>query len=154
MSRPAPMPPAPPRVPTHAAPARSDVRVVVCGARTWHCPELAHRLLGRLKARYGRRLVLVIHDSGEGMAAAFNAEARRLGIRRELWTADRPDDPEAERKLHADMIAAGARFVLAAHRYLPASRGTRHMLLQALVDEVPAYLVDGPDAEPRRVEEA
>lgn len=140
----------PPRV--RPSTATTDVRVVIAGDRGWTCTALARRVLTRLRARYGPRLVIVHADRPEGVVGAFDAEAARLGVRRELLSPGRAEGQEAEHKLHQDLIDAGAAFVLVAHRYLPKSRASRDVALRALVADVPVFLLDSENAEPRRIE--
>jgi hypothetical protein len=51
------------------------------------------------------------------------------------------------------MIRAGAAFVVAVHPYLANSEHARDCVERALRAGVPVWLLDGEDAEPRRVRE-
>jgi hypothetical protein len=131
-----------------------DTRVIVGGARDWRCDALADRVVRRLLARSGQALV-VVHDGGPGVAAAFDAACLRLGVRRDpihgMWDEGWPR-PGPER--HDRMVALGAAFAIVCHPYLANSLGTRGLVARALAAGIPVYLLDAEDAAPRRILEA
>jgi hypothetical protein len=130
------------------------VRVVVTGDRRWECPALARRVVERLKARYGAALV-VVHGAAGGVDHTFDTVCLELRVRREphpanwRWHGDRAGPIRNQ-----EMIDAGAAFVVAVHRDLAGSRGTRDCVRRALQAGVPVYVLDHDDAEPRRITEA
>jgi hypothetical protein len=128
-----------------------DVRVIVTGSRSWPCGELAVRVVGRLQDRYGEALVIV-HGGARGVDAAFDAAARRAGVRVEAHPAEwdrlgRAAGP----KRNARMVARGARFAVAVHPDLAGSMGTRDCVRRCLEAEIPVWLIDAAQAEPRRI---
>jgi hypothetical protein len=134
-------------------PREPDVRVIVGGSRDWKCDDLADRVVSRLVARYGNALV-VVHDCSPGVATAFDSVCLRLGVRRDPVFG--PGDaawPRPGPERHDRMISLGAAFVVACHPFIANGPGTRGLVARALAAGIPVYLLDGEDAEPRRIRE-
>ncbi len=53
---------------------------------------------------------------------------------------------------NAEMVAAGADMVIAVHRFLPNSKGTKNCVSLALKAGIPVYLIDSEDGEPTKLE--
>jgi hypothetical protein len=130
-----------------------SVRVLVSGDRHWNCADLARRVVTRLVERYGADLI-VVHGDARGVDSAFAAACRARGVAHEPHPA-RWDDvgKSAGPMRNQEMIAAGSDFVIAVHRNLAYSRGTRDLVQRALATGIPVYLIDRDDGEPRRIHE-
>lgn len=143
-------------------------RVLVTGCRKWDCHGLAERVVARLKARYGPALLLVHGACPTGVDAAFDIAAAGSEVLRETYPADwsniqRPGalvrrradgslyDAKAGPARNAAMVASKPAFVLAVHRDLAGSRGTKDCVGTALDAGIAVYLLDSDDAEPRRI---
>jgi hypothetical protein len=115
------------------------VRVIISGDRNWTCHELARRVIARLVARHGE--VDIVQGSADGVDFAFVEAAYDAGC----GVCSFPADWEKHGK------KAGADFVIAVHRSLAWSRGTKDLVTRALAADIPVYLIDAEDAEPRRI---
>src|SRR4051794_32502063 len=128
-------------------------RVIVTGDRNWHCADLAGQVIDRLQTRYGKSLVL-IHGEARGVDLSFSLVAEFRGIEAEPYPADWKTHGKAAGPIrNQEMVNAGADFVLAVHRDLAGSKGTRDCVRRALTAGIPVWLIDSEDAEPRRVRE-
>jgi hypothetical protein len=118
-------------------------RVLVTGDRHWDCAEIADRIVRSLRGRHGARLVIV-HGAAAGVDAAFQAACERLGVTHEPHPADwSAYGRGAGPRRNQAMVRAGARFAIAVHRELAASRGTRDCVKRCRAAQIPVYLVDG-----------
>jgi ABC-type sugar transport system substrate-binding protein len=128
------------------------VRVIISGDRNWFCPDLARRVVARLVARHGE--VELLHGAAAGVDAAFADAAREAGLVVHAFPADWDSHGKSGGpRRNATMVAAGADFVIAVHRSLAWSRGTGDLVRRALAAGIPVYLIDGEDAEPRKIRE-
>jgi ABC-type sugar transport system substrate-binding protein len=128
------------------------VRVLISGDRNWHCADLARRVIARLVARHGE--VDIVQGSADGVDFAFVEAAYDAGCGVCSFPADwEKHGKKAGPIRNAEMVAAGADFVIAVHRNLAWSRGTRDLVTRALAAGIPVYLIDGEDAEPKRIRE-
>jgi hypothetical protein len=84
------------------------------------------------------------------VAEAFDAAC----LRRDPIFGPGPDAwPRPGPERHDRMVALGAAFAIVCHPYLANSLGTRGLVARALEAGIPVYLLDGDDAEPRRIRE-
>jgi hypothetical protein len=129
-----------------------EVRVIVTGCREWRCEALAERVVARMVKRYGYDLVIV-HGAAPGVDHAFDLAALKYRVRREPYPAEWIHHGAAAGPIrNGRMVKAGARFVLAVHRFLANSKGTKDCVRQAMAAGIPVYLIDSEDAEPRRLD--
>jgi hypothetical protein len=130
-----------------------SVRVLISGDRNWRCGALARRVVARLADRFGADLV-VVSGTAEGVDTAFAAACDVRGVAHEPHVAHwHEKGKRAGPVRNAEMVAAGADFVIAVHRSLAWSRGTKDCAKRALDAGIPVYLIDSEDGEPRRVHE-
>jgi hypothetical protein len=128
------------------------IRILVTGDRHWPCTELAERIVNRLIGRYGPNL-LIIHGEAPGVANAFAAACRKLGVVAEPHLADRKDLGNiAGPSRNQEMVQSGADLCIALHRSLAGSKGTKDCVRQALAAGIPVYLIEDEHAIPRRIE--
>lgn len=129
------------------------IRIVVTGDRHWGCRDLARRVVARLVARHpaGAAGLLIVHGAASGVDAAFEAAAREEGVATEPHPArwDLFGDRAGPIR-NTEMIRAGAKFVLAVHRDIGRSRGTKHCCLVALNKGIPVYVIESGDGRIRR----
>jgi hypothetical protein len=143
------------------------MRVIVTGDRNWYAPELAEKVVNRLRLRFGRGLVIV-HCAATGIDQSFAEACAKLGVAQEPHPA-RWDDLEAPEAVvrqdqggraynanagpvrNAAMVAAGAGMCVAFHRRLARSHGTRDCVRCAIEAGIPTYLVESEEGRPRRV---
>ena len=130
-----------------------QTRVIVTGCRHWRCEALAERTLRRMKERYGDDLTIV-HGAAPGVDTAFNLACRKLGIRREPHPADWAGLGNAAGPIrNGEMVRLGAAFVLAVHRDLAGSKGTKDCVRQAQAAGIPVWLIaNDSDHPPHRLE--
>jgi hypothetical protein len=129
------------------------VRVIISGDRNWMCHELARRVVARLIAKFGAGFV-VVHGGAPGVDGAFAEACDLRDVTHEPHVADwQKHGKKAGPIRNAAMIDAGADFVIAVHRSLAWSRGTKDLVTRALAADIPVYLIDAEDAEPRRIRE-
>jgi hypothetical protein len=127
------------------------VRVLISGDRNWRCGALARRIVARLVDRIGADLV-VVHGGASGVDGAFAEACDLRDATHEPHVADwQKHGKKAGPLRNQEMIDAGADFVIAVHRSLAWSRGTRDCIERALATGIPVYLIDAEDAEPRRL---
>jgi hypothetical protein len=127
------------------------VRVIISGDRNWRCGALARRIVARLVDWYGADLI-VVHGNAAGVDTAFAAACALRGVAREPHAARWHEQGNRAGPIrNAAMVAAGANFCIAVHRSLAWSRGTRDLVERALAAGIPVYLIDGEDAEPKRI---
>jgi ABC-type sugar transport system substrate-binding protein len=128
------------------------VRVIISGDRNWFCPDLARRVVARLVARHGE--VDIVHGNARGVDAAFADAAREAGCGVCSFAAAWDEHGKAAGpRRNQEMINEGAEFVIAVHRSLAWSRGTRDLVTRALAAGIPVYLIDSEEGEPRRLRE-
>jgi ABC-type sugar transport system substrate-binding protein len=126
------------------------VRVIISGDRNWFCADLARRVIARLVARCGE--VDIVQGAADGVDRAFVEAAYDAGCGVCSFPADWDRYGKKAGPLrNQEMVDAGADFVIAVHRSLAWSRGTRDLVIRALAAGIPVYLIDGEDAEPRRI---
>jgi hypothetical protein len=124
------------------------VRVIISGDRNWHCDALARRVIARLVARHGE--VDIVQGAADGVDRAFVEAAFDAGCGVSSFPADWQKHGKKGGPIrNAEMVAAGADFVIAVHRSLAWSRGTRDLVKRSLEAGIPVYLIDGEDAEPK-----
>jgi hypothetical protein len=127
------------------------VRVLISGDRNWRCGALARRIVARLVDRIGADLV-VVHGGASGVDGAFAEACDLRDATHEPHVADwQKHGKKAGPLRNQEMIDAGADFVIAVHRSLAWSRGTKDLVTRALAAGIPVYLIDREDAEPRRL---
>lgn len=125
-------------------------RVIVTGSRDWYARDLAVRVVGRMVERYGRENLTIVTGGAPGIDLAFDHAAVILNVKREGHPADWKNlGRRAGPVRNAAMVAAGADFVLAVHRDLAGSKGTRDCVAQALAAGLRVYLIDSDAGEPR-----
>jgi hypothetical protein len=120
------------------------MRILITGDRNWECRPLARQIIGRLTRRYGSKIVIV-HGDGNGVDQAFAIECREGNTAK--WELGKRAGPLR----NAEMIATKPVFVIAIHRDLARSKGTKDCVKQALEAGIPVYLFDNEHGEPRRV---
>jgi hypothetical protein len=143
------------------------MRVIVTGDRNWYAPELAEKVVNRLRLRFGRGLVIV-HGAATGIDQSFAEACDKLGVAHEPHPA-RWDDLDAPGAVirqdkhrrrynanagparNAEMVAAGAGMSVAFHRRLAWSRGTNDCVRRAIEAGIPTYLIESEEASPRRL---
>jgi ABC-type sugar transport system substrate-binding protein len=126
------------------------VRVIISGDRNWTCSDLARRVVARLVARHGE--VDIVQGAADGVDRAFVEAAYDAGCGVCSYPADWQKHGKKGGPIrNAAMVDAGADFVIAVHRSLAWSRGTGDLVRRALAAGIPVYLIDGEDAEPRRI---
>lgn len=130
-----------------------SVRLIISGDRNWNCDDLSRRVVAQLVERFGADLILV-HGDARGVDDAFAAACQARGVVHEPHPA-RWDDigKGAGPRRNQEMIDAGVDFVIAVHRNLAWSRGTRDLVKRSLKAGIPVYLIDSEDGEPRRIRE-
>lgn len=123
------------------------VRVIVTGDRNWDCPELARAVVAGLVARHGD--VMLVHGDATGVDRAFAAAGREAGCEVLAYPADWDLlGPRAGPHRNGQMVADGAAFVIAVHRKLYFSRGTRDCVRRALAAGLPVWLIETADPGP------
>ncbi len=126
-------------------------RVIITGDRNWDY-ETADEIVARLKERHGD--VTIIHGGAAGVDRAFATAGAKAGCEVIRFNADWQTLGKAAGPIrNAQMIACGADFVLAFHRFIRNSKGTKDCCRQAMRAEIPVWLIDGEGNEPRRVTE-
>lgn len=126
-------------------------RVIVSGDRDWNCPELAARYVGRLQRRYGNALT-IIHGAAPGVDRSFADAARTVGVVVESHPAKWRDFGNRAGPIrNAEMVSRGACMVLACHRTIRSSQGTKDLCHKAILAGVPTWLIETELGEPRRI---
>jgi hypothetical protein len=117
-------------------------RVAVSGDRHWKGQGAADALVARLQRRYKGRLVVVHGDCPTGFDAMVKVACCSLGVRDEPHPArwDLYGDRAGPLR-NREMAESGIAFLVAAHRSLGWSRGTRNMALECLCRGVPVYWI-------------
>lgn len=129
-----------------------SIRVIITGDRRWKCRALARRVVGRLVARHGK--VTIVHGDAEGVDAAFAYAAVLAACTVEEFPAAWGEYGKgAGPRRNQKMVDAGADFAIAVHRNLAWSRGTKDAVRRCLKAGIPVWLIDGEDAEPKRIRE-
>lgn len=127
-------------------------RVLITGDRHWNCLRLAERIVERLLVRYED--LVIVHGAAKGVDEVFALACDALDVDHEPYPADWTKHGKAAGPIrNREMVASGITFVVAVHRRLVGSRGTRDCVRQALAAGIPVYLLDSEDAEPRRIRE-
>lgn len=125
-------------------------RVLIAGDRRWQSIHVAEQVLARLAARYGD--VVIVHGAcPTGVDAAFEDAARRLRVATEPHPADWSLGPRAGPMRNAEMVRAGAALLIAVHRNLGRSRGSRSCVELALRARIPCWLIASNAVVPERV---
>jgi hypothetical protein len=128
------------------------VRVIVSGDRNWTCHTLARRVIARLVARHGE--VDIVQGAAAGVDHAFVEAAYDAGCGVCSYAANWEKFGKRAGPLrNQEMVDAGADFVIAVHRSLARSRGTKDCVQRAMAAGIPVYLIDSEDGEPRRLSE-
>jgi hypothetical protein len=136
----------------HHTGAVMSVRVIISGDRNWHCDALARRVIARLVDRHGD--VEIMHGAASGVDTVFAEAAIDAACDVHPFPADWEKHGKKGGPLrNTAMVDAGADFVIAVHRSLAWSRGTGDLVRRALAAGIPVYLIDGEDAEPKRIRE-
>lgn len=126
-------------------------RVIVSGDRHWNCPDLAARYVDRLRKRFGNSLT-IIHGAAPGVDRSFADAARVFGVTVESCPAKWRDFGDRAGPIrNAEMISRGACMVLACHRTMKSSRGTKDLCRKALRAGMPIWLIESELGEPRRI---
>jgi hypothetical protein len=126
-------------------------RIIVTGDRRWECLRIAETVVARLSLRYGRESVLIVHGAASGVDSAFAEAARMAGVTTEPHPADWSRGKKAGPERNVEMIRAGCAFVVACHKNLGRSRGTRNAVELALRAGIPVYLIADNGCRPVRV---
>lgn len=127
------------------------MRILITGCRHWHDPDMAEVVVARLIARYGPGIVIV-HGGCRGIDASFADACEELDIASETYEADWERHGKGAGPLrNKAMLATGIDMVIAFHRDIKASLGTRDCLNQALALAIPVYLCSDETATPVRV---
>lgn len=129
------------------------MRIVITGCRHWYNPDMAESVVARLIAKHGAGIVIV-NGGAKGIDQSFAEACRELDIACETYEADwdRYGKGAGPRRNRA-MLAAGAAFVIAFHRDIKSSKGTKDAVNAALAIGIPAYLCDDEAAIPKRLTE-
>jgi hypothetical protein len=128
------------------------MRVIITGDRSWHCPELAKRVVGRLVARYGKKDLVIVHSAESGgVGSAFDGAAIDARVTKDPHPADTWLGEWAVLKRNRYMIAKGADLCVAVHKSLAKSKSTKHCVRQTIAAGIPTWLIDSEDGEPRRL---
>jgi hypothetical protein len=117
------------------------VRILITGSRDWECRPLARAIIGRLTRKYGSKIIIV-HADRNGVDQAFAIECREGNITAEVHPAKCELGKRAVPLRNAEMIATKPDFVIAIHRDLARSRGTKDYVKQALAAGLRVYLFD------------
>lgn len=119
------------------------MRVLICGDRAWRFPELVEQELVRLKAAHGDRL-FVISGAATGADTHAAETAERLGIEQVIYPANWRGFGKAAGPIrNKRMLEEGKPdLVIAFHRYLPGSKGTKHMVGIAEKAGIPVMIVE------------
>lgn len=128
------------------------VRVIVTGDRNWYCHSIASITIHRLRKRYSERCI--IHGGATGVDSAFDAAARINDCHVECYAADWAQyGKRAGPMRNTKMLSSGCDFVLAVHRDLKSSKGTRSCVTMALAKGFAVFLIDSDECKPRRITE-
>jgi hypothetical protein len=106
-------------------------------------------LAGR-RAKYGPKIVIV-HGDGDGVDQAFAIECRESNITVEAHPAKWELGKRAGPLRNAEMIATKPDCVIAIHRDLARSKGTKDCVKQALAAALRVYLFDHENRNARLV---
>jgi hypothetical protein len=145
----------------------ASMRVLITGDRNWAPHDLAKQVVERLLTRYGRG-ILIVHGAAPGIDWAFTRACQDLSVAQEAHAArwnelDAPGavirqtkdgvryNANAGPARNAEMVAAGAEMCIALHRRFAWSRGTKDCVRRAIAAEIPTYLIDSAQAQPRRL---
>jgi predicted ATP-grasp superfamily ATP-dependent carboligase len=122
-------------------PPESPVRLLVCGDREWDAPEYLNAILDAYHAVF--TVGVVIEGEARGVDVMARAWAESRGIPVERYPADwtrhgRAAGPIRNRQM---MREGQPDVVMAFHRNLAASKGTRDMVRVADREGVPVWVV-------------
>jgi hypothetical protein len=67
-----------------------NVRILMCGSRTWRGRGAIYAELERLRGSYGERLVVIHGDEPNGADQGVHTGCEELGIRHEMYCAAAP----------------------------------------------------------------
>jgi YspA, cpYpsA-related SLOG family len=126
------------------------MRVLITGDRNWECRTLARAIIGRLTRKYGSKIIIV-HGDGNGVDQAFAIECREGNTAVEAHPAKWELGKRAGPLRNTEMIATKPDFVVAIHRDLARSKGTKDCVKQALAAGIPVWLIEDDRAVPKRV---
>lgn len=125
-------------------------RIIVSGDRHWFCEDIARKAVERMIVRYGD--ICITHGGATGVDAAFDEAALYLLCDVSVYPADWDRlGKKAGPIRNETMVAEGADFVLAVHRDLKSSKGTKSCCRAALKAGIPVYLIDSDACDPRRL---
>jgi hypothetical protein len=126
------------------------MRVLVCGDTGWRCLELAGAILRRLADRVGPDLTIVV-GNGPGVDASILAACRVLGVQVEAHKPVKALGKQARASLNAELVGSGVQMCVAIHRFIMNSTVTKDCVRKALQANIATYLIDSPEAVPRRL---
>jgi hypothetical protein len=98
--------------------------------------------------------IINVHGDGNGVDQAFAIECREGNITVEAHPAKWELGKRAGPLRNAKMIATKPDFVIAIHRDLARSKGTRDCVKQALAAGLDVFLFDSEHGEPKRIKAA
>lgn len=128
------------------------MRVIITGSRSWHCPDLARRVVRSLAIKHGPALVIV-HGAARGVDLSFAEAATELGVAQEPHPADWAAHGRGGGPIrNAEMIAAGAGLCLAFHPDLIASKGTGGCARLAIKAGIPTWWTRAEGVPPGRID--
>lgn len=128
------------------------VRVIITGDRHWRCPALARRVIAGLVDRHGLSHLTIVHGAAPGVDTSFAVEARDAGVEEEAHPARwETAGPSAGPRRNQEMVDSGAALVIACHRDLANSKGTKDCCRRALAAGIPVWLVESEEGTPRRI---
>jgi hypothetical protein len=113
---------------------------------------MAVRLIEWVQANIGA-IAVIRHGAATGIDRSFDWAAGIMRIETDPHPADWSKGRSAGPIRNSAMVKLGADIAVACHRDLAGSRGTRDCVRKCLKAGIPVYLVDGEDAEPRRITE-
>jgi hypothetical protein len=126
------------------------MRVLITGDRNCECRPLARAIIGRLMRKYGSKIAIV-HGDGNGVDQAFAIECREGNIAVEAHPAKCELGKRAGPLRNTEMTATKPDFVIAIHRDLAKSKGTRDCIKQALAAGLDVFLFDNEHGNPKRI---
>ena len=120
------------------------------GGRDWECGPLARAIIGRLTRKCGSKIIIV-HRNGNGVDQAFAIECGEGNIAVEAHPAKWELGKRAGLLRNAEMVATKPDFVIAIHRDLAKSKGTKDCVRQALSGGLDVFLFDNDHGQPKRI---
>jgi hypothetical protein len=126
------------------------MRVLITSDPNWECRPLSRQIIGRLTRKYGSKIIIV-HGDGNGVDQAFAIESREGNVTAEAHPAKWELGKRAGPLRNTEMIATKPVFVIAIHRGLARSKGTKDCVKQALAVGLRVYLFDHENRNARLV---